>query len=92
MNGSLNRILLVIIQHTIHACNQWHYVNRNVQLFHKQSVLAWFQLISSVLMQIILLTVSIRTPAQLLLDKTQEILQQAQVSTLLYFLSDTKFD
>jgi len=44
----------VIIQHTIDACNQWRYVNLNVQLFHKQSVLAWFQLISSVLMQIML--------------------------------------
>ena len=54
MNGSLNIILLVIIQHTIDARNQWRYVNLNVQLFHKQSVLAWFQLISSVLMQIIL--------------------------------------
>jgi hypothetical protein len=54
MNGSLNRVLLVIIQRTIDACNQWRYVKLNVQLFHKQSVLAWFQLISSILMQIIL--------------------------------------
>jgi len=52
MNGSLNKVLQVIIQHTIDACNQWRYVNLNVQLFHKQSVLVWFQLISSVLMQI----------------------------------------
>ena len=36
MNGSLNRVLLVIIQHTIDARNQWRYVNLNAQLFHKQ--------------------------------------------------------
>jgi hypothetical protein len=54
MNDSLNRVLLVTIQHTIDACNQWRYVNQNVQPFHKQSALAWFQFISSVLMQITL--------------------------------------